>query len=232
MELIKVTEENGEQLVSARDLHEFLEVKRDFSDWIKAYINNSDYGFEEGLDYTIIKGFSSTSTPRPRIEYILKLETALIIARCVKYNEKAIEIIDFIQNKLGKTIEIKKIKRAEDYFGDMLEKITGFKWEKQISIDNGRFFLDFYLKNTLIVEYDEEHHVHSVQKDHERIIFCRDWIAKNREEYDDGWRCPVIRVKKGCELDGLNRIIRHLVGFEMFEEQNNYNLKVCDYGIK
>ena len=34
-ELIKVTEQNGEQLISARDLHEFLESKQDFSDWIK-----------------------------------------------------------------------------------------------------------------------------------------------------------------------------------------------------
>ena len=46
-ELIKVTEENGSKLVSARELHEFLEVKKDFSDWIKTYINNDDYGFEE-----------------------------------------------------------------------------------------------------------------------------------------------------------------------------------------
>ena len=127
---------------------------------------------------------------------------------------------------------MKKLRRSEYEFGYMLEKITGFKWEKQVSIDSGKFFLDFYLKNTLIVEYDEEHHDYSVQQDNERIIFCRNWIAENREEYDDGWRCPVIRVKKGYELDGLNRIIRHLVGFEMFEEQNNYNLRVCDYGIQ
>ena len=164
MELIKVTEENGEQLVSARDLHELLEVKKDFSDWIKVYINNSDYGFEEGLDYTIIKRLSSTSTPRPRIEYILKLETALIIARCVKYNEKAIEIIDFIQNKLGKTIEIKKIKRAEIEFGHMLEKITGFKWERQVSIEGGKYFLDFlFIDIGLVIEIDGSQHYRNIE---------------------------------------------------------------------
>lgn len=77
MELIKITtNEQNEQLVSARELHEFLEVKKDFSDWIKTYINNSDYGFENGLDYTTLKGNSTESKPRPRIEYILKLDMA------------------------------------------------------------------------------------------------------------------------------------------------------------
>ena len=75
-ELIKVTEENGSKLVSARELHEFLEVKKDFSDWIKTYINNDDYGFEENVDYTTFKGNSTESTPRPRIEYVLNLDMA------------------------------------------------------------------------------------------------------------------------------------------------------------
>ena len=75
-ELIKVTEENGSKLVSARELHDFLEVKKDFSDWIKTYINNDDYGFEENVDYTTFKGNSTESTPRPRIEYVLKLDMA------------------------------------------------------------------------------------------------------------------------------------------------------------
>ena len=227
-ELIKVTEQNGEQLISAKELHEFLEVKSKFADWIKNRIEK--YSFEESQDFVTVS--KNLNRGGKRIDYILKLETALLISKCENHNEKTIEIVEFIQNKLGKVIEIKKLKRPEIEFGHMLEKITGFKWEKQVSIEGGKYFLDFYLKNTLIVEYDEEHHDYSVQRDNERIIFCRNWIAENREEYDDGWRCPVIIVKKGYELDGLNRIIRHLVGFEMFEEQYNYNLRVCDYGIK
>ena len=41
-ELVKVEVKNGEQLVSARELHEFLEVRRDFSTWIKAESINMD----------------------------------------------------------------------------------------------------------------------------------------------------------------------------------------------
>jgi phage anti-repressor protein len=49
-ELIKVVERDGEQAVSARDLHEALEVGRDFSNWIKDRIEK--YGFVEDEDYS------------------------------------------------------------------------------------------------------------------------------------------------------------------------------------
>ena len=52
-ELIKITKnEEGQQLVSARELHEFLEVKTRFNDWIKNRIEK--YGFKENIDYTKI----------------------------------------------------------------------------------------------------------------------------------------------------------------------------------
>ena len=50
-ELIKVTtNDKGQQLVSARELHEFLEVKSRFNDWITNRINK--YEFESEIDYT------------------------------------------------------------------------------------------------------------------------------------------------------------------------------------
>jgi len=48
-ELIKVTEQNGKQAVSARELHQFLEVKSKLFDWVKnqaeraMLIENEDY---------------------------------------------------------------------------------------------------------------------------------------------------------------------------------------------
>ena len=48
-ELIKINADNdGVSTVSARDLHEFLEVKTSFKDWIKRML---EYGFEEGKDF-------------------------------------------------------------------------------------------------------------------------------------------------------------------------------------
>lgn len=47
-ELIKVTVDNDQQLVSARDLHEGLGLKKKFTDWWKQ--NSKD--FEKNVDYT------------------------------------------------------------------------------------------------------------------------------------------------------------------------------------
>ena len=52
-ELIKITtNEEGQKLVSARELHEGLKVKSRFNDWMTNRIKK--YGFEENLDYTKI----------------------------------------------------------------------------------------------------------------------------------------------------------------------------------
>lgn len=47
--LLPIRESNGTQTVDARQLHEFLSIGRDFSNWIKGRINQ--YGFEENEDY-------------------------------------------------------------------------------------------------------------------------------------------------------------------------------------
>jgi len=73
-ELIKIElKENGQQLVNARDLHEYLELSEQFSDWIKRNIKK--YEFEENVDYIIISGKSEISI-KSRVEYHLTLDTA------------------------------------------------------------------------------------------------------------------------------------------------------------
>lgn len=51
-ELIKVTYSAGEPTVSARDLHEGLEIKTAFKDWFPRMI---EYGFEAGKDFNMLK---------------------------------------------------------------------------------------------------------------------------------------------------------------------------------
>ena len=72
MELIKITtNENGEQLVSGRELHDFLEVKTAYKDW---FPRMREYGFVEGLDFS---SFSSESTGgRPRVDHAMTLDMA------------------------------------------------------------------------------------------------------------------------------------------------------------
>lgn len=68
---INIKDENGKQTVSARELHEKLEVNTQFKDWIKRMI---DYGFQEGVDYC---SFLSESTGgRPAMEYFISIDMA------------------------------------------------------------------------------------------------------------------------------------------------------------
>lgn len=64
------------QTVSARKLHAFLNIRKDFSDWIKAQLADL---FTQGIDFEVFpqKGESAS---RPRIEYALTIECAKHIA--------------------------------------------------------------------------------------------------------------------------------------------------------
>lgn len=75
-ELIKITEyENGKRLVSARELHEFLEVGRDFTTWIKGRIKR--YNFIENIDYITIWSDQTLGSASNNItDYALTVDTA------------------------------------------------------------------------------------------------------------------------------------------------------------
>ncbi len=74
-ELIKITEQNGQKAVSARELHSFLGSKRDFSNWIKGRIKK--YGLIENVDFTSFtqKGEREIGGTT-RIEYALTIDAA------------------------------------------------------------------------------------------------------------------------------------------------------------
>lgn len=74
MELIKVINENGENLVSARELHEFLEVQTAFTHWINRMF---EYGFIENTDFLLVKNdMQNGSGGHNKIDYALTLDTA------------------------------------------------------------------------------------------------------------------------------------------------------------
>lgn len=77
MELIKIEENNGEKAVSARELHDFLESKQDFSTWIKNRIEKFD--LLENIDYQAFHNFVECQNGiggTTKIEYILSLDAA------------------------------------------------------------------------------------------------------------------------------------------------------------
>lgn len=74
-ELIKITESNGKKAVNARDLHEFLESKQDFSTWIKNRIDK--YDLVENTDYVLLhNSVEQISGTKHRIDYVLTIDAA------------------------------------------------------------------------------------------------------------------------------------------------------------
>lgn len=72
-ELIKVNKENN--TVSARELHEFLEVETRFNDWFKRMIS---YGFEENSDFRAItqKRVTAQGNMTTYIDYEITIDMA------------------------------------------------------------------------------------------------------------------------------------------------------------
>lgn len=72
--LIPLTQANdGAQAVLGRDLHAFLEVGRDYTNWMKQMIG---YGFTEGVDFTPNLAKTSPAGGRPRQDHVLTLDMA------------------------------------------------------------------------------------------------------------------------------------------------------------
>ena len=75
-DLIKITvDENGQQLVSARELHEFLEIGTRFDTWFNRMV---EYGFEKDTDYTSVaqKRATAQGNSTSFIDYALTIDMA------------------------------------------------------------------------------------------------------------------------------------------------------------
>jgi phage anti-repressor protein len=84
--IIPIYDVNGERIVNARELHEFMQVKDKFATWITRRIEK--YKFTENLDYKHISQKCETSTGfTTRKEYYLTMDTAKEIAM-VENNER------------------------------------------------------------------------------------------------------------------------------------------------
>ena len=63
-ELIPIQDNDGAQAVMGRDLHKFLEVGRDYTNWFKQMVG---YGFTEGQDFTLVKEEIAGRTGSPNL---------------------------------------------------------------------------------------------------------------------------------------------------------------------
>ena len=117
-ELIKITEKEGQQLVSARELHEFLEIGQDFTSWMKRMI---EYGFEEGKDFTLI--LVKSTGGRPSQDYALTIEMAKEISM-IQRSEKGKQARQYFINCEKKLKEINQPKLPTTYKEALLQLVA------------------------------------------------------------------------------------------------------------
>lgn len=121
-ELIKTTKnESGEILVSGRELHEFLEAKERYTQWIERMIS---YGFVEGVDFfTLVSKVHSVKRTRTytQTDHQMKIDMAKEIAMIQRTERGKQARQYFLQlERMWNSPEM-VIKRAMDF---QQEKIT------------------------------------------------------------------------------------------------------------
>ena len=105
-EIIKIEDRAGIETVNARELHDFLGSKKDFSDWMKYRINQ--YGFSEETDFTTRLGKSTGG--RPSKEYFITIDMAKELSM-VENNERGREARRYFiaREKQAKALENKTL---------------------------------------------------------------------------------------------------------------------------
>ncbi|MDO9205610.1 antA/AntB antirepressor family protein [Methylotenera sp.] len=129
-----ILQNDSVQLCNARDLHTFLQIRKDFSTWIKDRIHQ--YGFIEREDYSPILGNRSGGTPgKPRTEYHLTLDMAKELAM-VENNEQGkaarryfIELERSLIQKANSNTQLKAIIAGEQRERDRIASLKKFDAE-------------------------------------------------------------------------------------------------------
>ena len=124
LELIKVTtNEQGQKLVSGRELHEVLEIGTQFTKWIQRMI---DYGFIEGTDFTAIsqKRLTAQGNATEFTDYILTLDMAKHIAM-VQRTEIGMKVRNYF-------IECEKVAKEQKPVSQLDAIIAGLQATKEL----------------------------------------------------------------------------------------------------
>lgn len=168
-ELIKITYQNEKPAVSARDLHEFLEVETPYHKW---FPRMCEYGFSENEDYEVTDIFVHNPAGGPQSmkdailsidmakeicmiqrnekgkqarQYFLALERdwnspEKVMSRALRYAEQELKQIRALNSAL--TVDNQIMKPKADYFDELVERntLTNFReTAKELGIPPKKF---------------------------------------------------------------------------------------------
>ena len=134
MELIKIIEREGRQLVSGRELHEFLEIRTKYKDWFRRMV---EYGFEEAIDFIrVAQKRASNNLKNPVttvIDHAISIDMAKEISM-IQRTEKGKIARQYFINCEKKLKEVKKLSPME--LMELQFKVLKEQQEKIIQVEN------------------------------------------------------------------------------------------------
>lgn len=121
---IKIKEKDGCQVIDARELHNYLEVGRDYSNWVKGRIK--EYGFIENEDFEVFAQIGENSKGgRPAKEYAITLDMGKELAM-VEKNEKGREARKYFI-AVEKAFKEELLQKLEETQSPQLEETASYK---------------------------------------------------------------------------------------------------------
>lgn len=113
MELIKLIEVEGKQLVSGRELHEFLEIKTKYKDWFPRMV---EYGFDEEIDFIRVAQRRATNNSKNPVTTVIDHAIAIDMAKeisMIQRTEKGKAARQYFIECENKLKEVKKLSPME-----------------------------------------------------------------------------------------------------------------------
>ncbi|WP_294155058.1 ORF6C domain-containing protein [uncultured Clostridium sp.] len=113
MELIKIMEREGRQLVSGRELHEFLEIGTKYKDWFPRMV---EYGFEEEIDFIRVAQKRATNNLKNPVTTVIDHAISIDMAKeisMIQRTEKGKAARQYFINCEKKLKEVKKLSPME-----------------------------------------------------------------------------------------------------------------------
>ena len=134
MELIKIIEREGRQLVSGRELHEFLEIRTKYKDWFRRMV---EYGFEEEIDFIKVAQKRATNNLKNPVTTVIDHAISIDMAKeisMIQRTEKGKIARQYFINCEKKLKEVKKLSPME--LMELQFKALKEQEEKIVQVEN------------------------------------------------------------------------------------------------
>ena len=134
MELIKIIEREGRQLVSGRELHEFLEIRTKYKDWFRRMV---EYGFEEEIDFIRVAQKRATNNLKNPVTTVIDHAISIDMAKeisMIQRTEKGKIARQYFINCEKKLKEVKKLSPME--LMELQFKVLKEQKEKIAQVEN------------------------------------------------------------------------------------------------